>query len=151
MALEPTRPPTEAIDNGRCLAFLGAGASAGYRLADGTEVAGLPTGARLGELLAESCGYTNGSSSDLPRVADYFLFAKSGNRALLHQALRKHLQLPCEPRPIHHVLAQLPQVRVTLTSNYDTRRYERPSRPSCNRKVAIGRCSAERGSNECRG
>jgi len=110
----------EAIDSGRCLAFLGAGASADYQLADGTEVPGLPTGCQLGRLLAKSCGYTNGSSTDLLRVAEYFLYVKSGNRDLLLQEVRKHLQIPCEPRPIHHVLAHLRQIRVALTSNYDT-------------------------------
>ncbi len=107
------------IDSGTCLAFLGAGASAGYTGTDGEEVPGLPVGGQLSRSLAASCDYQNGSPSDLPKVAEYFLYAKSGNRNLLVQEIQRHL-LPCAPRPIHTALAQLPQIRIAITSNYDT-------------------------------
>lgn len=119
------------IDDGTCLAFLGAGASAGYTDASGSEVPGLPVGGQLSRRIAQSCGYQNGSPTDLARVAEYFLYTKSGNRQLLVQELQEHLP-PCDPRPIHTVLAQLPQIRIAISSNYDTlleREVERYGRP----------------------
>ncbi len=119
------------IDDGTCLAFLGAGASASYQDPDGNEVPGLPVGSQLAKTIAERCGYCNGSPTDLARVTEYFLYTKSGNRNQLVQELQEHLP-PCDPRPIHTVLAQLQQIRIAISSNYDdlleqeVRRYQRP-------------------------
>ncbi len=119
------------IDDGTCLAFLGAGASAGYTDPDGNDVPGLPVGSQLSKKIADRCGYQNGSPTDLAKVAEYFLYTKSGNRQQLVQELQQHLP-SCDPRPIHTVLAQLPQIRMAISSNYDdlleqeVRRYKRP-------------------------
>lgn len=53
-------------------------------------------------------------------MAEYFLYTHSGDREELEKAVRKEIQIACEPRPIHTVLAQLEPVRLIITSNYDT-------------------------------
>jgi len=109
-----------AIESGKCLAFLGAGACTAYRKNDRDDEPGLPTGGELAKWLAEKCQYTNGTTYDLARVAEYFLYTQSGDREPLERALQEKLNIGCTPRPIHTVLAQLPQVKIVLTSNYDT-------------------------------
>jgi prophage maintenance system killer protein len=52
-------------------------------------------------------------------VAEYFIYAYGGDREPLERALRDEIQKPCGPRPIHTVLAQLEQVKIIITSNYD--------------------------------
>jgi len=121
-----------AIESGKCLAFLGAGASTTYRKNGRDEEPGLPTGGELAKWLAEKCQYTNGTAYDLARVAEYFLYTQSGDREPLERALQEKLNIGCSPRPIHTVLAQLPQIKIVITSNYDTlfedelKRYRRP-------------------------
>jgi len=113
-----------AIESGRCLAFLGAGASTAFEKEKGKWVDGLPGGNALAESLAEKCQYTNGKGNgkdfDLLKVADYFLYYHSGDRRALELVLREEIQKNCGPRPIHTVLAQLKPVKIILTSNYDT-------------------------------
>ncbi|MDZ7343962.1 MAG: SIR2 family protein [candidate division KSB1 bacterium] len=109
-----------AIETGKCLAFLGAGAGTSYRKNDREEEPGLPTGGELAEWLAQQCQFTNGSVYDLARVAEFFLYKYSGDREPLERALQEKLNIGCTPRPIHTVLAQLHQVKIVLTSNYDT-------------------------------
>jgi hypothetical protein len=48
-----------AIESGKCLAFLGAGACTAFRKSSGAEEPGLPTGGQLAQWLAEKCQYTN--------------------------------------------------------------------------------------------
>lgn len=108
----------EAIKDKKCLPFLGAGASAGYRVGD-KEIPGAPLGGRLAEALAAACDYRNGSTYDLARVAEYFVFKKSGRRDELESSVRAEIRKATHPRPIHTALAQLHQVRFVLTSNYD--------------------------------
>lgn len=110
----------KAIEAGKCLAFLGAGASMGYQLADGTSVPGLPSGSDLAKDLAAKCQYVNGHGYDLDKVAEHFLFRNNGDRIELETLLRGEISRIWEPRPIHTALAQLPNLRVVLTSNYDT-------------------------------
>jgi hypothetical protein len=109
-----------AIESGKCLAFLGAGACTVFRKPDGLDEPGLLSGRQLAELLAKKCQYTNGTTYDLPKVAEHFLYECNGDRQALETAIRDLLQKRCTPRPIHTVLAQLCQIRVVITSNYDT-------------------------------
>ncbi|NUO81753.1 SIR2 family protein [candidate division KSB1 bacterium] len=108
-----------AIESGKCLAFLGAGACTAFRKNAHEEVPGLPTGGQLAELLAKKCQYTNGSVYDLARVAEYFVYTHSGNRNELEHELQEIINAGCPPRPIHTVLAQLRLIKIILTSNYD--------------------------------
>jgi SIR2-like domain len=108
----------EAIKAKRCLPFLGAGASAGYSM-EGREVPGIPLGGKLCEKIAAACGYPNGSTNDLARVAEYFVFRKSGRRDELENLIRTEIRNVTQPRPIHTTLAQLDKIHFVLTSNYD--------------------------------
>lgn len=110
----------EIIKSGRCIAFLGAGCSMSYKDRDGKEVPGLPSGGSLAESLAMQCGYKNGNGYDLAKVAEYFLYVKSGNREELEKQLGNEICRINQPRPIHTALAQLNSIKVVLTSNYDT-------------------------------
>lgn len=114
------KPIFNAIDSGKCLAFLGAGACTAYNKNATEVVPGLPTGAELAAKLATSCDYTNGRTSDLNEVAEYFVLTNAGQRLPLYQALANELVKPHSPRPIHTVLSQLCQIKVIITSNYDT-------------------------------
>lgn len=107
-----------AIESGKCLAFLGAGASAYFKKGK-QEIKGLPLGGQLAKELAKECGYTNGQVYDLAKVAEYFVYTQSGDRSELEKLLKKQLNIGCPPRPIHTVLAQLDSIKIVLTSNYD--------------------------------
>ena len=109
-----------AIETGKCLAFLGAGACTAFPKNAREEESGLPTGGQLAQWLAEKCQYTNGTTYDLDKVAEYFIYLHSGDREPLEKALQEKLNIVCRPRPIHTVLAQLPQIKIVITSNYDT-------------------------------
>ncbi len=122
----------ETIRSGRCLAFLGAGACTPFVNKDGEVVPGLPTGAGLARHLADRCGYTNGQEEktdedteaqknyDLLKVAEYFVYKYSDDRRQLEKAIQEVIDVSCEPRPIHTVLAQLNQIKFVITSNYDS-------------------------------
>lgn len=109
-----------AIESGKCLAFLGAGVSTSFRKNAQEEVSGLPAGGELAQWLAAKCQYINGTTYDLARVAEHFVYQYSGDRGNLIEALREKIQISCLPRPIHTVLAQLQKIKVLITSNYDT-------------------------------
>lgn len=108
-----------AIDSGKCLVFLGAGACASYHVSDHDEP-GLPLGRELAEFLAKQCEYSNGPVYDLQKVAEYFVYFHCGDRDQLEKAVKEKIQIVCKPRPIHTVLAQLNKIRIVITSNYDT-------------------------------
>jgi len=108
-----------AIESGKCLAFLGAGACTPFQDNKGEEIPGLPTGGQLAETLAKKCRYSNGNAYDLLKVSEYFMYAYGGDRETLAKAVREEIQKSCKPRPIHTVLAQLKQVKIIITSNYD--------------------------------
>lgn len=110
----------KAIERGRCLAFLGAGACTSFKDSQGKDIPGLPTGRELAEKVAAKCKYSNGHPDDLLKVAEYFVYTCSGDRQDLEKAVRAEIQKPCQPRPIHTVLAQLEKVKIIITSNYDT-------------------------------
>lgn len=107
-----------AIESNKCLAFLGAGASMDYAHGQ-NNVQGLPSGAVLAEALAQKCGYVNGKAPGLAEVAEYFIFKENGHRDLLEQFLQKEFSGVTQPRPIHTAIAQLRQIKIILTSNYD--------------------------------
>jgi len=109
-----------AIESGKCLAFLGAGACTSFKNHLKTDIPGLPTGGKLGEALAKKCQYSNGKDYNLLKVAEYFLYSHGGDREPLEKAIRDEIQIPCTPRPIHTVLAQLEQLKIVITTNYDT-------------------------------
>ena len=109
-----------AIESGKCLAFLGAGASTCYFDRKHEEVPGLPTGYKLAELLANECSYSNGKVFDLPKVADYFVYSENGDREKLSRLIQREIAAACKPRPIHTALAQLNKIKIIMTSNYDT-------------------------------
>ncbi|UCH96505.1 MAG: SIR2 family protein [Candidatus Aminicenantes bacterium] len=108
-----------AIESGKCLAFLGAGACTPFKNHKSKVIKGLPTGGQLAKTLAEKCQYSNGNAYDLLKVAEYFMYAYGGDRDMLEKAVREEIQKTCAPRPIHTVLAQLEQVKIIITSNYD--------------------------------
>ncbi len=107
-----------AIESNKCLAFLGAGASMGFPRGQGF-VEGLPSGTTLAELLAQKCDYVNGKASGLAEVAEYFIFKENGHRDLLEKFLQTEFSRITQPRPIHTAIAQLRQIKIILTSNYD--------------------------------
>lgn len=119
MKAEDLKLIINAIESGKCLAFLGAGACTPFKNHKGEEIPGLPVGRQLAETLAERCQYTNGKDCDLLKVAEYFLYAYGGDRDPLERAIREEIQKPCTPRPIHTVLAQLEKIKIVITTNYD--------------------------------
>ncbi|MCP5109033.1 MAG: SIR2 family protein [bacterium] len=108
-----------AVESGKCLAFLGAGACTPFTNNKKEVVEGLPTGRKLAETLAGKCQYVNGKDYDLLKVTEYFLYKYNGDREELEKAISREIQIKCDPRPIHTVLAQLNQVKVMITTNYD--------------------------------
>jgi hypothetical protein len=117
--LEDLKLIINAIKKGKCLAFIGAGACTPFENNNGQEVPGLPNVAHLAKKLAERCQYSNCNDFELQKVAEYFLYTSSGDRESLEKAVREEIQKTCVPRPIHTVLAQLEQVKIIITSNYD--------------------------------
>lgn len=110
----------KAIKSGKCLAFLGSGACIAFTNHNKEVVAGLPTGTKLAEDLAGLCELTNGATNDLSEISEYYLYTCNGDRLELENAIKKFLPQDVSPRPIHTVLAQLTDIRVVITSNYDT-------------------------------
>lgn len=80
MKIEDLNLIIKAIETGKCLAFLGAGACTPFKKNDREEVPGLPTGGQLARILAEQCQYSNGNAYDLLKVAEYFMYAHGGDR-----------------------------------------------------------------------
>ena len=69
-----------AIQDGKCLPFLGAGASASYQH-NGTAVPGIPLGGQSTKLFNQRCGLTNGSAiNDFCLAAEQLVFQDSGSR-----------------------------------------------------------------------
>jgi len=109
-----------AIESGKCVPFLGAGASFAYTDKNGNACDGLPSGYGLAKELAQKCSYINGVSYDLLKVAEYFVYTCNGDREQLNRTVVEAISIGCTPRPVHTALAQLLPVKVMLTSNYDT-------------------------------
>ena len=101
----------EKILEGRCVPFLGAGASLGF---DGP---GLPTGGELSQALAQSCGYPGQDRRDLFRVAQFYEMKK--DRVSLQNRIHSLLQVPgAKPSSVHRSLSRLPFLYY-LTTNFD--------------------------------
>jgi SIR2-like domain len=126
----PPQPPyptiLSALKEGRVVPFLGAGASIVGRPNDAlwTENATFPPrGAELSCLLAREAQFDAMSSDqhdreDLLKVAAYFE-QQSGRSELLH-LLHKVLAKRFQPGALHAFLASLPELRLIVTTNYDT-------------------------------
>jgi len=114
------KPIFNAIESGKCLAFLGTDSCTSYRKNDREDEPGLPDSKELAQWLAEKCQYTNGPIHDLSRIAEYFLQNVGGDRESLEKAIKEKIQIRCTPRPIHTVLSQLSTIKFIITSNYDT-------------------------------
>jgi hypothetical protein len=107
---------------GHCILFLGAMASApspaGSPYQYGKKQAP-PSGKELSRKLAIKCGYPDEDKDNLPRVAMYHEFRKTGSRAKLVQDIRELIVRPeIVPSPALHMLAALP-FRIMITTNYD--------------------------------
>lgn len=125
--LEPPYPTIlSALEEGRVVPFLGAGASIIGRLDDApwTENAQFPPrGAELSCLLAREAQFDAMSSDprdreDLLKVAAYFE-QQAGRPELLH-LLHKVLAKQFPPGVLHAFLASLTGLRLIVTTNYDT-------------------------------
>src|SRR5262245_40756413 len=94
---------------GTIVPFFGAGASIGC---------GLPSGGRLTKLLADAGEFPDiEGSGDLALVASYLV--QKTDSLTLRAALREALAVPCQPGPIHLLLAGLDSLRLYVTTNYD--------------------------------
>lgn len=101
------------IRDGKCVPFLGAGASMGYEGAHG-----LPTAAELAAMLAEEAMYPGVDRNDFLRVCQYYEL--TFDQYELRRQIGKRLkQAEAGPGSIHKALAALP-VSCVLTTNYDS-------------------------------
>lgn len=107
-----------AIETGKCLAFLGAGASGSYSK-NGEKISGLPDGGRLVKIIADKCGLNNSQYHDLAKIAEYFVYTRNGDRGDLENLLQQTIYAVPQPRPIHTAIAQLTLINIIITSNYD--------------------------------
>lgn len=102
--------------------FLGAGACAEYVTKVG-RVPGIPLGGKFTELILDRCrslnGQPNGSQLDLLSAAEYLVYLESGSREGLESIFASEISRITQPRPIHTVLAQLVEIGVVITTNYD--------------------------------
>lgn len=116
---------TDRVKAGQCILFLGAGVHAtppensGYKY---PEEQRLPLGAKLSELLAESCEFTKQlpeeSVRDLQRVSLCYETTNGLGRNLLVDLLRSQLTEGRRPSPLLIMLAKLP-FTIIVTTNYD--------------------------------
>jgi len=118
-----------AIRNGTCIPFLGAGVSTGYRdWRNGqAEILGCPSGSELRNELEQALKQRHPpvreldrlTLSDLPALAEFFNYCDGGHRGEMENVVRSSLQRAASPRPIHWVLASIPSIRCVFTTNYD--------------------------------
>jgi hypothetical protein len=100
------------LQRGRCVPFLGAGASLGLE----GEV-GLPTGGQLAARLAELCGFPGRDRTDLFRVTQYFRMVRDPDQ-LRTEVCRQLLVPKVKPSAVHRNMAGLP-IAYVLTTNFD--------------------------------
>lgn len=100
------------VRDGRCVPFLGAGASVG----DGDK-RGLPSARKLSSELAVECNYPGADRDDLLRVAQYYtmVFDPYEVRASIR---RKLMANDAKPGVVHRTLAKLP-LPFVITTNFD--------------------------------
>jgi hypothetical protein len=100
------------IRRGRCVPFLGAGASLGF--SDGV---GLPTASQLACELAKRCDYPGADPFDFFRVTQYFRMVYDPHE--LRSVVAELLRVPgVRPSIVHRTLAELP-FEYVLTTNFD--------------------------------
>lgn len=100
------------LRRGRCVPFLGAGASLGFGGA-----VGLPTAGELARKLAEKCNFPGADPSDFFRVTQYFRMVTDDHE--LRTVVRELLSVPkAGPSIVHRTLASLP-IAYVLTTNFD--------------------------------
>ncbi len=115
-----------ALEGGRAIPFLGAGASLADRPegAAWTEQAAFPPrGSELSALLAEEANFQDVSTDprdreDLLKAAAYF--EQQSGRDELRLRLHHLLSRPFPPGRLHRYLASLKALRLIVTTNYDT-------------------------------
>jgi hypothetical protein len=99
------------IHDGKCIPFLGAGASYG------PVGEGLPTGSELARQLAAEISYPGADSGDFLRVCQFYEGEK--DPYTLRQSIYQKINLPnTRPGNLHKKLATLP-VQYVLTTNFD--------------------------------
>jgi len=118
-----------AIHSGRCIPFLGAGASRAFKnWRNGqSEIPGSPSGAEL-KVILEAALRAKAKSNpdlsrvplvDLPSVAEFYEFFDSGHRDDIEDNIKKVIAQTTFPRPIQWVLTAIPSIRSIFTTNYD--------------------------------
>ncbi len=131
----------QAIRDGNCIPFFGAGSSMGYAF-NGSSAPGIPGGRELTLTLlrearlatdAQIATLTDPANADpaalraaitlhgydLFKAADSFLYSRANNRGELDRFLRREVAKANGPRPIHTAIAQLRDIYTVLTTNYD--------------------------------
>ena len=131
----------QAIRDGNCIPFFGAGASMAYAF-NGASAAGLASGWEITLALlkasklatdAQIAALADPEQSDpqdlraamklhgidLSKAADFYLYSRSDHRPELDRFLRNEVAKVDGPRPIHTVIAQIKDIYTVLTTNYD--------------------------------
>jgi hypothetical protein len=114
----------QALQLGRVIPFLGAGASLGPRNPPNAQWAPpppalhLPTGGELTDHLAQRVAFPADETRDLAKVAQYY-HVQAG-RPMLNQELRAVFSHAFTPLPVHHLLAGVQAPLLIVTTNYDT-------------------------------
>jgi hypothetical protein len=120
----PYKVIAEALQSGKVVPFLGAGASAAHRPPGAAWAPGAyfcPRGNELANYLAKEAMFPDETGTDdLMLVASYFE-AEPADRPTLQSKLDK---IFCDgrlrPGPIHRLLAACPNLRLIMTTNYDS-------------------------------
>jgi hypothetical protein len=127
--LSPTHPPSDvslpeeivkAVNEGKCILFLGAMASAPSPTGCPFQYTqGPPGSAELSQRLAKKCDYPKDDPWNLARVSLYFATRKDKNRNSLIKAIAEEVAAkPLVSSPAMHMLAALP-FPIIVTTNYD--------------------------------
>jgi len=105
----------ETIRSENCVLWAGAGFSA---------QAGYPTAARLADKILKKLPRDKqesmGSKPKLEDVAQEFIYAHNNSRAPLLTLLKRIYSKVPKDNSLHRTLAQLPQIKTIVTTNYDT-------------------------------
>lgn len=109
---------TQAIKDGTCVPFLGAGASTGYKFG-GADVPGVPLARGFVKEFNNASGLNGTGPGDFIAAAEELVYRSGGSRDKLERIVRDEIAKVWQPRPIHTALAQLPNIRHMITTNYD--------------------------------
>ncbi len=113
----------DALQRGRVIPFLGAGASIVGRTSGGPgwdprSSTYLPTGSELAAHLASQSSFPAGEQVDLAKVAQYYEVVAAGRRRL-NDELSGLLSRDFAPGPLHRYLASIKAPMLVVTTNYD--------------------------------